>query len=275
MNSFQKYLERKNKTNSILCVGIDPDPSKINKIYGVGIDAIETFCIDLIDSSKDLACAYKINFAFFEQFGPKAYSLIEKIKDHIPKEIFTIADAKRGDIGNTAKAYARSIFDYFDFDSVTVNPYMGQDSILPFLDWSDKMTIILALTSNPGSSDFQQQKIDGEELFLKVTGTFSEAKGYTNRSVGFVYGATKPEQIAQARKITSDNLFLIPGVGAQGGDINSVLKANGGGEVLINVSRGISYPYSKDENISKEEIKNRIKQRAKEYYDLFNNALQK
>lgn len=274
--ALNKYLEKKNTNSSILCVGIDPNPNKINMIYGAGIQSIKDFCFDLIESTKDHACAYKINFAFFEQFGPQGYELIKTIKDHIPEDIFTIADAKRGDIGNTAKAYAKSIFDFFDFDSITINPYMGKDSVEPFLEYKDKVTIILALTSNPGSADFQLKKYDDRELFLDVTGTFGDIKRYPNWwQIGFVYGATRSEYISKARELAKENLFLVPGVGAQGGSAEEVLAANGKVNVLINVSRGISYPVSSDEPISRTEIKELINSKSEEYFLNFKNAIPK
>lgn len=265
--AFKKFESVVERNNSILCVGIDPDENKINEIYGNGLEAIKDFCFDLIESTKDFAAAFKINFAFFEQFGSRGFELIEIVKGKIPDHIFTIADAKRGDIGNTAKAYARSIFEYFDFDSVTVNPYMGSDSIEPFLEWKDKLTIILALTSNPGSSELQLKKIDNEEIFLKIAGTFGALKGY---NIGFVFGATRSEYIYQARELSKGKLFLVPGVGSQGGDSKEVLKANDDNPILINVSRAISYPIPKDEQTSRKDLMSKVTQKAREYQAKFN-----
>lgn len=236
--SVEKYQSSVEKSGSVLCVGLDPDPNKIPKQFGFGVQAIFPFCRSVIENSKEFATSYKINFAFFEQFGPKGYELIEKVLSEIPSDKFTVADAKRGDIGNSSKAYAKSIFEYYNFDSVTISPYMGKDSATPFLEYEDKITFILALTSNPGSSDFQQKNIEPDKLYetvIKTANTWSD-------NVAYVFGATKAEKIGEIRKIAKDNILLVPGVGSQGGSAEDVLKNNGGAPILINVSRGIIYP---------------------------------
>lgn len=285
MNSLEKYLIRKEKIGSYLCTGIDPDPEKIPSSFGKNLNGIYNFCEALIEASHQFTIAYKINFAFFEQFGPNGYGLIEKVQKLIPQEILSVADAKRGDIGNTAKAYAKSIFDYFNFDSVTINPYMGFDTAEAFLNYEDKYSFVLALTSNPGSKDFQMLSSDGEEIYKKVIGNFSRNKRYNN--CGYVFGATNPSQISQARNIlnkisnegsnepnhlkkNNSEILLIPGIGAQGGDIDAVLEKNAGGNALINVSRGVSYPEGIKEARKTDEIKKLIGNKAQEYSLLLN-----
>lgn len=285
MTSFEKLNNIiKNKKN-YLCVGLDSDLSKIpdyffanhpelrieidnvnNKINKADLKNLEVlldFNKVIIDLTKELAVSYKINFAFYEQYGYKGYEVIEKTLSFIPNDIFTIADAKRGDIGNTSNAYAKSVFNYMNFDSITVSPYMGIDSISPFLEFKDKITFLLCLTSNPGSSDFQKLKITdqetSEELYLYQYVMKKYSKMFDNQSVGFVVGATHPNELADLRKINNNSVFLIPGIGAQGGDLENTLKANGKSPCLINVSRGIIYS-TKDSNSS--EFENEVKRQT-------------
>lgn len=224
----------------MLCVGLDPDPEKFPSAFSKDVNGLIEFNKAVIEETKDVASSYKINFAFYERFGVKGFEAIEKTLEMIPSDIFTIADAKRGDIGNTSKAYAISVFESFSFDSVTVAPYMGYDSIGPFLDFKEKFVFLLALTSNPGASDFQKVTIQNEAfLFEKVLEQSSKWATYEN--LGYVVGATKPEELAKIRNEYSDRVFLIPGLGAQGGDAEASLRSNAGGPALFNVSRGIIY----------------------------------
>jgi orotidine-5'-phosphate decarboxylase len=225
-----------------LCVGLDTDATKLPLHLINRPNGILEFNRQIINATKDLCIAYKINTAFYESLGAKGWEIMEETLDCIPENIFTIADAKRGDIGNTSTMYARAFFEQLDFDSITVSPYMGSDSIKPFLEFKDKFTIVLALTSNPGSTDFEQQKIGSEYLYEKVLRT---TQGWGSpENMMYVVGATKAEALADIRKIVPDHFLLIPGVGAQGGNMNDVLKYGAIKQdtgLLVNSSRQILY----------------------------------
>lgn len=237
--SYQKLKESIEKKGNLLCVGLDSDTSKIPDKYGYAPESILKFNQKIIELSADYAVAYKINFAFYEKYGWRGFKILEETLNLIPEDIFTIADAKRGDIGNTGQQYASNIFDYFGFDSVTVAPYMGEDSVKPFLDYDSKMTFLLGLTSNPGSNDFQNLKFENKYLYEKV---FEISSNWANeKQLGYVTGATKPEQLSKLRKDYPNRVFLIPGVGSQGGSAENVMNANGGKISLVNVSRGIIF----------------------------------
>lgn len=233
---------------SVLCVGLDTDPGKIPQHLLSGEDPVFDFNKAIIDATKDSAVAYKINTAFYEAQGIEGWKTMQRTLEYIPKNIFTIADAKRGDIGNTSEQYARTFFYTYPFDSVTVAPYMGEDSVKPFLQFDNKWAIVLGLTSNAGSKDFQllstsspiSQKPE-EALYEKVLKTV--AGWGTIENTMFVIGATREEQLKQVRDLLPHHFFLIPGVGAQGGDVHTVCKnaMNADGGILINVSRGIIY----------------------------------
>jgi orotidine-5'-phosphate decarboxylase len=205
-------------------------------------DPIFEFNKQIIDATQDLCVAYKPNIAFYEVLGAKGWKSLEKTLNYIPKTHFTIADAKRGDIGNTSKLYARAFFETLDFDAVTVAPYMGIDSVKPFLAFKDKWVILLALTSNQGSNDFQFTLQEEEQpLYEKV---MRKANSWGNAdNIMFVVGATHPEKFAEIRAIAPDNFLLVPGIGAQGGDLKGVMHygANQQGGLLINSSRGIIF----------------------------------
>lgn len=239
MNSYNKLQAITKENDSILCVGLDTDINKIPDHLGKDLKAILDFNIQIIEATKSLVSSYKINFAFYEQYGVEGVEILKKTFEHIPENIFTIADAKRGDIGNTSKSYAKSCFDYFGADSITVNPYMGYDSISPFLEYQDKVVFLLGLTSNPGSADFQRLSTDAGPLYKRVFRKSMEWAGHEN--LGFVVGATHPEELEELRDIAKENILLIPGIGAQGGDIEATIKANGGGPAVINASRGVIY----------------------------------
>jgi len=228
---------------SFLCVGLDADIEKIPNHLKETEDPIYEFNKAIIDATKDYCVAYKPNIAFYESLGSKGWSSLEKTLNYIPKDIFTIADAKRGDIGNTSKLYARAFFEQMDFDSITVAPYMGSDSVLPFLSYDNKWVILLALTSNEGALDFQFMTSDstGLKLHEKV---ITKANSWGNAdNMMFVVGATRPEMLKKIRKIAPDNFYLVPGVGAQGGSLEEValngMNADCG--LLVNSSRGIIY----------------------------------
>jgi orotidine-5'-phosphate decarboxylase len=239
-----KLLNAAHVNKSWLCVGLDPD---VNKLPG-GITrdtvGISRFLKAIIDSTKDLVCAYKPNSAFFEQFGVDGISLLKEIIDYIPSEIPVILDAKRGDIGNTSKMYAKAAFEYLTADAITVNPYMGLDCVKPFLDYQDKGVFVLCLTSNPSSAEFQKQRLQGGAmLYQQVAQT--ALNWNVNGNLCLVIGATSPEELGEVRKQIGDAIpILIPGVGAQGGDLEQSLRngANNNGELaIINVSRSVLY----------------------------------
>lgn len=227
---------------SFLCVGLDTDISKIPAHLLDTEDPIFEFNKAIIDATKDFAVAYKPNIAFYECYGPKGWESLQKTIDYIPKDIFTIADAKRGDIGNTSSYYAKTFFDYLNCDSVTVAPYMGEDSVSPFLAFDNKWVILLALTSNKGALDFQMiQDANGEELYKKVL--LKSCEWGTPENLMFVVGATRAEGIGEVRKLVPDHFFLVPGVGAQGGSLEDVAKYGWNSDcgLLVNSSRGIIY----------------------------------
>ncbi len=226
---------------SVLCVGLDTDPAKIPKHLLGEEDPVFAFNKAIIDATKEYAVAYKINTAFYEAQGLKGWVSMERTLNHIPKDIFTIADAKRGDIGNTSEQYARTFFHTYPFDSVTVAPYMGADSIKPFLQFEGKWSIVLGLTSNVGSADFQLQPCGDELLYQKVLRTV--ASWGTPENIMFVIGATRKEQLHEIRQQLPEHFFLVPGVGAQGGDVDTVCRNafNKDAGVLINVSRGVIF----------------------------------
>ena len=234
------------KKKSFLCIGLDTDINKIPKHLLQTEDPVFEFNKAIIDATHEMTVAYKPNIAFYESMGPKGWESLAKTVNHIRNitdEIFLIADAKRGDIGNTSAMYAKTFFKTYDFDAITVAPYMGKDSISPFLSFEDKWSIILALTSNPGAVDFQYclDKNSNERLFEKVLTTAQNWA--TKDQIMFVVGATKAESLTEIRKIVPDNFLLVPGVGAQGGSLQDVAKygMNSRCGLLVNSSRGIIY----------------------------------
>ena len=230
------------KKESFLCVGLDADLEKIpDHLLGLD-DPIFEFNKQIIDATKDYCVAYKPNLAFYESLGVKGWESLQKTMDYIPSDIFTIADAKRGDIGNTSKMYAKTFFEYFNFDSVTVAPYMGNDSVSPFLEFSNRWVILLAATSNVGGLDFQYKKIEGgKRVFEEVLEKSLEWGNEEN--LMYVVGATRAEMLSDVRAIVPDAFLLVPGVGAQGGSLEEVVKygMNNTCGLLVNSSRGIIY----------------------------------
>jgi len=232
------------KKQSFLCIGLDVDLNKIPQHLLKEEDPIFEFNKAIIDATHHLCVAYKPNTAFYEAYGLKGWKSLEKTINYLNEkhpEIFTIADAKRGDIGNTSTMYAKAFLEDLAFDSVTVAPYMGKDSVEPFLAFKDKHTILLALTSNQGAFDFQTKSIDGKELYKQVLET---SKTWENsESLMYVVGATKAEYLADIRQIIPDSFLLVPGVGAQGGSLQAVCRYGMNAQVglLINSSRGIIY----------------------------------
>lgn len=232
------------RKSSFLCIGLDVDLNKIPQHLLASEDPIFEFNKAIIDSTHDLCVSYKPNTAFYEAYGIKGWQSLQKTIDYINSnypEVFTIADAKRGDIGNTSTMYAKAFFEDMNFDSVTVAPYMGKDSVEPFLAFENKHTIVLALTSNEGAFDFQTKSVEGKELYKQVLETSKSWKNSQN--LMYVVGATKAEYFTEIRKIVPDSFLLVPGVGAQGGSLSEVCKYGLNEQVglLINSSRGIIY----------------------------------
>lgn len=244
----QQLIEQIKLKRSFLCVGLDTDLKKIPKHLLDAEDPIFEFNKAIIDATKDYCVAYKPNIAFYECLGPKGWDSLKKTLDYIPKDIFTIADAKRGDIGNTSRYYANTFFDYLKADSVTVAPYMGEDSVTPFLEHENKWVILLALTSNKGALNFQFIKdVNGQELYKKVLKKSTEWG--TPDNLMFVVGATRAEGIGEVRKLVPDHFFLVPGVGAQGGSLEDVTNYGWNEDcgLLVNSSRGIIYASQGDD----------------------------
>jgi len=225
-------------------VGLDTDITKLPEGISKDTEGILQFNKEIINATKDFAVSYKINTAFYEQLGSKGWNIIEKTREMIPSNTLSIADAKRGDIGNTSTMYAKAFFETMDFDALTVAPYMGYDSVEPFLKFNNKITIVLGLTSNKGSADFQTNPICDPPLYKTVLERIS--KWGTPENLMFVIGATKAEALVEIRQIVPDHFLLIPGVGAQGGSAREVCKngKNALGGLLINSSRGIIYASS-------------------------------
>ena len=240
----QQLHEQILQKKSFLCVGLDPDLTKIPPHLLETEDPIFEFNKAIIDATHDLAVGYKPNTAFFEAYGLKGWLSLQKTINYINEnfpEIFTIADAKRGDIGNTSSMYAKAFFEDLNFDSVTVAPYMGKDSVEPFLAFENKHTIMLALTSNEGAFDFQTLTTNGKELYKQVLETSKTWKNSHN--LMYVVGATKAEYFADIRKIVPDSFLLVPGIGAQGGSLSEVCKYGMNDKIglLVNSARAIIY----------------------------------
>ncbi len=240
----QELFENIKKKESFLCVGLDTDINKIPRFLLETTDPIFAFNKEIIDATAEFTVAYKPNLAFYESMGVAGWNSLEKTVNYIRynyPDLFIIADAKRGDIGNTSNMYAKAFFDTMDFDSVTVAPYMGEDSVKPFMTYVDKWVILLALTSNKGAADFQYVTENDEKLFEKVIKTSKEWG--TEENLMYVVGATKAEKLKEIRDIIPNHFLLVPGVGAQGGSLAEVAE-NGMNEkcgLLVNSSRGIIY----------------------------------
>ncbi len=245
---------------SFLCVGLDTDLSKVPAKFLKTDDPVFEFNKAVIDATHDLCVAYKPNLAFYECLGRKGWESFEKTIEYIGDQHFTIADAKRGDIGNTSTYYAKTFFDVMGCDSVTIAPYMGRDSVEPFLKFDGKWAIVLALTSNEGAVDFQFQQLGlGDRLFEKV---LKQTKTWgTEENLMFVVGATRPEMLTDIRAIVPNHFLLVPGVGAQGGSLEEVCKFGFSEDcgLLINASRSIIYASSSDDDFEQ-----KVKEAAQE-----------
>ena len=265
MNFIEKLAQSSQKNRSLLCVGLDPDPAlmpeKINVLK---------FNKAIINATADLVCAYKPNIAFYEAMGNEGMNALKKTRDYIPKNIPVIIDAKRGDIGNTAKAYARSLFDYFNFDAMTANPYLGYDALEPFIEYKDRGIFILCRTSNTGAIDFQSLyagKDGGRKMLFEIVAEkVSEWNRYGN--LGLVVGATYPEELKLIRERYPEMPLLIPGVGAQGGELKLVVRYGidrGRSKTVINSSRQILYASKgKDFAVAAEKAARELRDRINE-----------
>jgi len=263
MKFVDKLLNASRKSKSWLCIGLDPDPELIPPID------VSQFNKDIIEATSDLVCAYKPNLAFYEALGTEGFTILEKTIRNVPNDVPVIADAKRGDIGNTARAYARALFSILGFDAATVNPYLGFDSIEPFITYHDKGVFIVCRTSNRGAADFQDLSTDGVPLYEAVAQKAQEWNTYGN--VGLVVGATYPEGLKKVRSICPEMPLLIPGIGVQGGDLSSAVRYGvdaQGEKAIINVSRQILYA-SKDKDFAQaaRNIAERIRDQINDYRD--------
>ncbi len=242
MNFSQRLRRIQRKSQSLLCIGLDTDINKIpESLFEYG-DPVYEFNRRIIDATKDLVCAYKINLAFYESTGEHGWYTVHQTLARIPDDIVTIGDAKRGDIGNSSEMYAKLLVDDYEFAASTVNPYMGGDSVAPFLKNSYQGAFILAVTSNPGAKDFQYLKVNGRPLYEVVIARVKKWNAKNN--CGLVVGATRPKELQRIRKIVPDMPILIPGIGAQGGDLKSAVRygCDRRGEMaVINASRSILY----------------------------------
>ncbi len=238
----QELINQIKEKKSFLCIGLDTDSAKIPKHLLSLEDPVFEFNKRIIDETKDLCVAFKLNIAFYESQGINGWKSLMKTIDYIPKDIFTIADAKRGDIGNTSSMYAKTFFESMDFSSITVSPYMGSDSVEPFLKFKNKWVILLALTSNLGSQDFQKiSDSNGVNLYENVIR--KSAKWAGDDRMMYVVGATQSKLIKEVRKIVPNHFLLVPGIGAQGGNLSEVIEngLNSDYGLLINSSRSIIY----------------------------------
>jgi orotidine-5'-phosphate decarboxylase len=247
----KQLIEQIKLKQSFLCVGLDTDLAKIPTYLLKTDDPVFEFNKQIIDATAKYAVAYKPNIAFYEMLGPAGWESLKKTLDYIPENIFTIADAKRGDIGNTSGYYAKAFYDHYNFDSVTLAPYMGVDSIKPFIR-DDKWAIVLGLTSNEGAFDFQKLDLkSGLKLFEEV---IKKSASWGNKeNMMYVVGATRGDRIDQVRKLIPDHFLLVPGIGAQGGNLEEVCKYGLNADVglLVNSSRGIIYA-GKDQEFQKQ-----------------------
>jgi len=237
-----ELIEEINRKQSFLCIGLDTDLAKMPAHLQDHPDAIFEFNKQIIDATHDLCVAYKPNIAFYEMLGSKGWDILGRTLDYIPDGNFTIADAKRGDIGNTSKYYAETFFRTMDFDAVTIAPYMGRDSVEPFLGFSGKWAIVLALTSNIGAGDFQMKTYnEGAPLYKDVLRISSDWG--TEENMMYVVGATRAEMFSEVREVVPNHFLLVPGVGAQGGSLGEISEEgmNSDCGLLVNSSRGVLY----------------------------------
>ena len=241
---FAKLQEAIQRNHSFLCVGLDPDPARLPE------RDVAAFNRAIVEATADLVCVYKPNLAFYEALGPRGMDVLQRTVEAIPKGIPVIADGKRGDIGSTAEAYARALFDVYGFDAATVNPYLGGDALAPFLERADRGVFVLCRTSNPGGADLQDRLIaadGGTRPLYEVVAELARDRWNAHGNVGLVVGATYPEELGRIRQLCPDLTFLLPGVGAQGADVAAAVRNaldEGGGGFIITSSRQILYASS-------------------------------
>ncbi len=262
MNAIEKLNNRLSE-NKHICVGLDTDLNKIPKHLLGEDEPILEFNKNVIAATKEHAVAYKLNFAFYEALGSKGFDLIKKTLEYIPSNILTIADAKRGDIGNTCLKYAEAVFDELNFDAITLAPYMGIDSIEPFMNYKNKIHFVLGLTSNSSNIDFEKLKLsNGKYLYQEVISKINSWNEYGN--MGVVFGATNLEELISNIELLKSLFVLLPGVGAQGGslsEIHKIFRSNNLNNHIVNISRGIIYCDTSENYVSK------IEQKMKQYQD--------
>lgn len=248
MSFLDKLCKAARHNNSWLCIGLDSELSKLPTFLRErhGTHAVLEFNRAIIEATADFVCAYKPNLAFYEMLGPPGLEILYKTRELIPQEIPVIGDAKRSDIENTARAYAKAFFEYYRFDAVTVNPLMGFDAVAPFLKYPDKCTFLLVRTSNPGARDFQELNCEGKPLYQRLAEKAHEWN--TRKNVGVVVGATAPDELATVRRIVGDEMpILVPGIGAQAGDLAQAVKHSMNSRkefAIINVSRSVIFASS-------------------------------
>ena len=235
---FQRLRAAARARDSLLCIGLDPDPEQI----GGGAAGAARFCTAVVRVTTDKACCYKPNAAFWEQYGPEGLEALSEVREAVPSDVPVLFDAKRADVGSTMRAYARAIFEQLQMDAATVHAYHGADSLAEFTAYADRGVYVVARTSNPGAGDLQHLEVGEERMYMRVARLAQRMNGAGN--VGLVVGATAPEQVAEVRAALPDMPFLLPGVGAQGGDLGATVRAAWNGDpasCLVTVSRGILY----------------------------------
>jgi orotidine-5'-phosphate decarboxylase len=255
VNFLEKLLVATRTNNSLLCVGLDPEPSRFPANYaGKPVaQAVRDFCLSIIEATAPYVCAFKPNSAFFEVLGPDGLRALQEVIKAVPAHIPVILDAKRGDIGNTARNYAATVFETYGADAATVNPYLGYDSVSPFLEYGDKGVLLLCRTSNPGARDFQDLRVQDEDGQLRPLYEIVAQRiqsWNTNNNCGMVVGATYPEEMRSLRAICPTMPILVPGIGAQGGDLEASVKAgvDAHGELaIISASRSVLYASTGDD----------------------------
>lgn len=247
--NFERFPDRLRRLQrakqSQLCVGIDPEPEKLPRSLGQSPEALRRFCAAIIEATAPYATAFKFNFAFFEALGERGWRYLHELRQMVPADCLKIADAKRGDIGNSARLYARAVFDQLGFDAVTANPYMGSDAAAPFLAYRDRGVYFLCLTSNPAAVEVQGLRVDGEPLYLQIARLVARWNAHGN--CGLVAGATKPAELQQVHRLAPELPLLVPGIGAQGGSLEEILQIVAGTPALIAVSRTLLYASQGDD----------------------------
>ena len=240
----QDLINQIRSKQSYLCTGLDTQMEKLPSVFSKNGQGLVDFNRNIIDATSDYSVAYKINTAFYEQYGKAGWEWMEETLHHLPSNTLKIADAKRGDIGNTSSMYAKAFFETLPFDAITVAPYMGEDSLRPFLEFKDKWVICLALTSNAGHADFQLGEYEGKKLYERVIETV--CKWGSEENLMFVVGATRAKSVEEIRAIIPNHFLLVPGVGAQGGSLKDITTAAANKDMglLVNSSRGILYASS-------------------------------